>query len=253
MNDHAGLSLDNVFSIPVSAGCLESVADQIIHLSSHSSSAYVCVANAHMIVTAKRSPSLLSVMNNAALVCSDGMPLVWELRRKGHKQAERVAGPDLMRSVCKKAEAEGIPIYFYGGSEEVAQLFEEKLKVLYPNLNVAGVEAPPLLPEKPPFDKKLVQRINESGAKVVFVGLGCPKQEYWMAEHSPHLSATLVGVGAAFDFMAGKTERAPHWMQKYGLEWLYRLLQDPGRLWKRYLVTNTLFCFYWLQSFINRK
>ena len=251
MNDSVDLPTGEVLSIPVSVGCLSSVTNKITRLSLLSRCAYVCVANVHMLVTAKQSSSLLSIINNAAVVCSDGMPLVWELKRAGYKLAERVAGPDLMLSVCKKAELDGLPVYFYGGSKEVARLLQVRLRELFPNLKIAGVEAPPLLPERPSLDKQLVQRINESGAKIVFVGLGCPKQEYWMSVHSPHLLSVLIGVGAAFDFTVGKIARAPRWMQRCGLEWLYRLLQDPRRLWKRYLVTNTLFCFYWLQNLVK--
>jgi len=174
--------------------------------------------------------------------------LVWELKRQGYKNAERVSGPDLMFEVCEKAQGKDFPIYFYGGSPAVVDAMKEKLAARFPKLTIAGVESPPMLPDQPKVEQEVIGRIKNSGARVVFIGLGCPKQELWLHAYSPHIPAVLIGVGAAFDFFAGSIKRAPLWMQKYGLEWLYRLLSEPRRLWKRYLVTNSLFIWYWLQE-----
>jgi N-acetylglucosaminyldiphosphoundecaprenol N-acetyl-beta-D-mannosaminyltransferase len=204
---------------------------------------YVCVANAHMMVTARQRPELAQALRNALYVTSDGMPLVWTLRSKGWS-AERVAGPDLTVRLCEEAAKAGVPVYFYGSGPETLRTLVEAVKGRFPGLRVAGAESPPRLDEKPAFDAAAAGKIADSGAGLVFVGLGCPKQELWMAAHSAEIPAVLVGVGAAFDFLAGSLRRAPLWMQKCGLEWLFRLLMEPRRLWKRYLVTNSLFLWY---------
>jgi len=232
-----------VLSVPVNVATLDMVAESLLEKAKSSQPSYVCVANVHMLVTAKKTADLLSVMNEAALVCSDGMPLVWELRRQGYPQAERVSGPDLVLRVCELAEQDGVPVYFFGGSDRVAGLLEQRLHAAYPRLNVVGLEAPPILPERMQMDSDLVRKIKASGAKIVFVGLGCPKQEYWMHTYVNQLDAVLVGVGAAFDFIAGSKRRAPAWMQSYGLEWFFRLCSEPRRLWKRYLYTNMTYLY----------
>ena len=228
---------------PSDLGCVE---HRVVELAKLGGSCFVCIANVHMVVTAKSNELLRSAMEVAVIVTSDGMPLVWELRRQGFKEAERVSGPDLMMELCERAQGEGLPIYFYGGSSSVVETMKGRLAERFPDLIVAGVEAPPLLPEYPVVDQGVVAKINSSGARIVFVGLGCPKQELWMHAYSPHIPAVLIGVGAAFDFFAGTVKRAPLWMQKFGLEWFYRLCSEPLRLWKRYLVTNSLFIWYWL-------
>jgi N-acetylglucosaminyldiphosphoundecaprenol N-acetyl-beta-D-mannosaminyltransferase len=186
----------------------------------------------------------MGVMENAKLVTSDGMPLVWSLRRGGFDYAERVSGPDLIAPLLELASKEEMPVYFYGGSEKTATALGKAVAKEFPDLRVAGCESPPKLPLRPVVDPAVVERINSSGARVVFVGLGCPKQEFWMEAYSAHLSAVLIGVGAAFDLTAGTLARAPLWMQRRGLEWLYRLIMEPRRLFKRYAVTNSMFCWY---------
>ncbi len=234
----------NVLGIPVLASSLDKVARLIIDISQTKQFAYICIANVHMVILAKQNSRLRSVMENACVVSSDGMPLVWELRRQGFKDAERVAGPDLMLEVCRNAQELDIPIYFYGGTASVTKVVQEKLTLQFPRLTIAGIESPPQLAEQPVVEKEVVERINSSGAAIVFVGLGCPKQELWMQAYHKHIPAVLIGVGAAFDFFAGEIKRAPLWMQKSGLEWLHRLCSEPRRLWKRYLLTNTLYIYY---------
>lgn len=231
--------------LPVSAASMEETCSGILEPNAGRTSRYVCVANAHMLVTARQRPDLAEVLHNAFYVTADGMPLVWSLRHKGWRDAQRVAGPDLTLRLCEEAEKKGLSVFFYGGSPDSLHKLQGELTRRFPRLIIAGSEAPPQLPEKPNFDAALASRIRQSGARVVFVGLGCPKQEFWMAAHAPDLSAVLVGVGAAFDFISGTIQRAPVWMQKSGLEWLYRLVREPKRLWKRYLVTNSLFLWYW--------
>jgi len=234
----------SVIGSSITIGSVNLIADTLVCEANSSNHVHVCIANVHMVVTAKKNESLRSAMEAAAIVSSDGMPLVWELRRQGFKEAQRVSGPDFMLELCKRAQSEMLPVYFYGGSPEVIDAMRGKLEEQFPDLIIAGVEPPPMLPEQPEVDLDVVEKINSSGAKIVFVGLGCPKQELWMHAYSPHIPAVLIGVGAAFDFFAGTVKRAPLWMQECGLEWLFRLCSEPRRLWKRYLVTNSLFIWY---------
>lgn len=246
------LETGRVIGVPVTAGNLTEVTDTIAGLAAKRSGSYVCVANVHMAVTARSDAGLLSVMENAKLVTSDGMPLVWALRQQGFDYAERVAGMDMVWPLCELAEKDGLPVYFFGGTEKTLQAINSVIASRFPALQVAGSESPPMLPQKPVVDPAVVERINATGARIVFVGLGCPKQEFWMGAYTEQLSAILIGVGAAFDFMAGTIPRAPLWMQKSGLEWLYRLAVEPRRLFKRYLVTNSLFCWYLAVEFFKR-
>jgi len=227
-----------VIGVPVAAGDLDDVAEIVLDAARAGRGGYVCIANVHMATEARRDPALLTAMENALLCASDGMPLVWELRRRGHV-AERVAGPDLMAALCARAAAEGLPISLYGGDEDTLARLRERLGARFPALVVADAEAPPPLPARPGPDPEATARIRASGARLVFVGLGCPKQEFWMAANARGLPAVLLGVGAAFGFLAGTLDRAPPWMQRAGLEWLYRLGREPRRLWRRYLITNS--------------
>jgi len=228
------------------------VASEIIWVAESSAKGYVCIANVHMLIEARRDQYLEQVLKQACLVTSDGMPLVWALRRQGHKQAGRVAGPDLTVKLCERAQGKEIPVYFFGGTTETVEKLRKAISMRFPYLRVVGFESPPVLPQRPEVDSEVVMRIKASGAKIVFVGLGCPKQEFWMQAYSPHLPAILVGVGAAFDFLAGTKHRAPVWMQNSGLEWFYRLLAEPGRLWKRYFITNTLFVWYLMRGYFGK-
>jgi len=181
------------------------------------------------------------VVRNADLVVPDGMPLVWMLRLLGRRLAVRVRGPDLMLAVLAMAAKEGLSIGLYGGSEAVIERLTARLHELYPDLEIAVSISPPFRQLHQEEEAELSTRLRDSGARVIFVGLGCPKQEKWMARHSHELDAPLVGVGAAFDFHAGTMREAPASMQNLGLEWLYRLFQEPRRLWRRYLYHNSRF------------
>ncbi|RME56144.1 glycosyltransferase [Candidatus Parcubacteria bacterium] len=242
-----------IIGLPVVGGNLEDISSQIIWLAKQSQKGFVCVANVHMLVEARKDMRLRKVLDQAGLVTSDGMPLVWALKIQGNKHAKRVAGPDLVLELCKKAQKENIPVYFFGSSRETINALEVAIGMRFPNLLVVGYESPSELPQCPRVDFDVLARLRRSGAKIIFVGLGCPKQEYWMYAYSPYLSAQLVGVGAAFDFIAGTLKRAPLWMQKSGLEWFYRLCSEPRRLWRRYLTTNSLFIWYYLIERLGLK
>ena len=204
-------------------------------------SRYVCVANVHMVMEAYDAPDFRRIVNVADLVTPDGMPLVWMLHWLGVPGQERVAGPELTLRVCERAALEGIPVGFYGGAPEVLDNLVSNLKARLPALEVTYAYSPPFRALTPAEDSQIIKEINGSGARILFVGLGCPKQERWMAEHKGRVQAVMLGVGAAFDFHAGKVPQAPAWMQRMGLEWLFRLATEPRRLWRRYAKHNPRF------------
>lgn len=202
---------------------------------------YVVAANVHVVMTGVWRSPFQRVVNGAQLVTSDGMPLVWGLRLLGFPEAERVYGPDLMLALCDRAQREGWRIFLYGSEPLVLERLQQNLRERFPKMQLVGAYAPPFRPLTPEEEASDRQRILESGADLVFVSLGCPKQEEWMARQSPCLPVVLVGVGAAFNFHSGVVAQAPRWMMAIGLEWLFRLLQEPRRLWQRYLINNPAF------------
>lgn len=204
-------------------------------------SRYVTICNVHSVVTACQNPAFQKVLNDADIATPDGAPVAWMLRRLGYSNQKRINGPDLMWKYCALATKRNESIFLYGGLPETLNMLQQRLAETFPNLKVAGAYSPPFQALSSAEDDGIVQKINASGASTVWVSLGCPKQEIWMAQHRGRINAVMIGVGAAFDYHAGTMARAPLWMQKSGFEWLYRLCSEPGRLWKRYLVTNTLF------------
>lgn len=210
---------------------------------------YITVCNGHTSVMAFEDMEYRNVQNNAALSLPDGEPLSIVSRRRGYKEAQRVTGPDLMEEMFKRAEeGNGLRHYFYGGTQETLDRLKEGLERNYPNLVVAGMYSPPFRTLTYIEKQEDVERINASHADIVWIGLGAPKQECWMYEQKGKLGGVAIGVGAGFDYHAGKLKRAPKWMQKISMEWFVRLLQDPKRLWKRYLVTNIKFIWYVLKE-----
>lgn len=202
---------------------------------------YICVGNVHTTVMAYDDAHYHEVQKEAAFVLPDGKPLSVYSRKHGFAEAERVTGPDLMLVLFEREN--GFKHYFYGSTEETLSMLRDKLKERYPKLEIAGMVSPPFRTLTKEEDMAEVQRINASGADIIWVGLGAPKQENWMYDHKDMVNGVMIGVGAGFDYHAGNIKRAPHWMQKLSLEWLYRLLQDPKRLFKRYLVTNTRYLY----------
>lgn len=197
---------------------------------------YVCVTGAHGIMESRQDATLRMIHNRAGLVTPDGMPLVWMSRLLGHPRTRRVYGPDLMRALTAMSAARGYRQFYYGGDVGVADELAAMLSRRYPGLDVAGTLCPPFRPLTPEEDAEVVARINAAKPDIVWVGLSTPKQEYWMARHVGLIDApVLIGVGAAFDFLAGRKAQAPLWMQRSGLEWLFRLTQEPRRLFRRYL------------------
>lgn len=199
------------------------------------------------------SAEFQQVMNEADLVTPDGMPLVWGLRLLGQRDASRVYGPDLMHLVLEKAEREGIPVGFYGVSEPVLERLTGIVRARFPELRIAYAFSPPFRPLTPEEDREVISTINASEARILFIGLGNPKQEKWMAAHRGQVQAVMVGVGAAFDFLAGSKKQAPRWMMPLGLEWLFRLCTEPRRLWKRYLKHNPRFLWLFGRQLLRAK
>jgi N-acetylglucosaminyldiphosphoundecaprenol N-acetyl-beta-D-mannosaminyltransferase len=203
---------------------------------------YVCVTGVHGVMESQRDPALRRIHNGAGLVTPDGMPLVWLARRAGFPHVARVYGPDLMLACCEASVSRGYRHFFYGGAPGVSERLAERLQARFPGLQVAGSYSPPFRTEVSLEDRGVLDRLNAAGADILWVGLSTPKQELWMHQHRPHLTApVLIGVGAAFDFHAGFKRQAPRWMQRSGLEWLFRLTQEPRRLWRRYSRNNTRF------------
>lgn len=204
-------------------------------------SRYVCICNVHSVVTATQDHEFQALLNAADMATPDGMPVAWMLRRLGYTGQERISGADLMWKYCDRVARGSESVFLYGSTDTTLRLLSQKLKVTFPGLRIAGTCSPPFRELSEAEDQEIIDCLNRSGAGVVFVGLGCPKQEKWMAAHRGRIRAVMIGVGAAFDYHAGTVKRAPLWMQHSGLEWLHRLCSEPRRLWKRYLVTNTLF------------
>lgn len=202
---------------------------------------FICLSNVHTTVMSDKNEEYKKIQNAAFLALPDGSPLALVQRLRGYRGAEQVAGPDLMPELWKATEHTDISHYFYGSSQETIEALEKNLRKKYPGLKIAGMEAPPFRPLTKEEDEEAVKRMNDSGAAIVWIGLGAPKQEKWMYEHRETVNALMLGVGAGFDFHAGTVKRAPGWMRNHYLEWLYRLIQDPKRLWKRYVETNGKF------------
>jgi N-acetylglucosaminyldiphosphoundecaprenol N-acetyl-beta-D-mannosaminyltransferase len=214
---------------------------------------YVVAANVHVVMTGYWHSAYRRIINGASLVTPDGMPLVWGVRLLGMTHQNRVYGPDLMLSWCDRAASLQIPVYLYGGKEKTLVRLRENLQELFPNLIIAGSYSPPFRPLTSQEEEEDRKRIHATGAKVVFVSLGCPKQEEWMARQQGKLNAVAIGVGAAFSFHGGEISQAPRWMMKFGLEWIYRLTREPKRLWQRYLINNPSFLFLFGLQFLRVK
>jgi N-acetylglucosaminyldiphosphoundecaprenol N-acetyl-beta-D-mannosaminyltransferase len=196
---------------------------------------YICVTPAHTVMDCWRDPDLRKIVNASGLTTPDGMSIVWLILLKGYRHVERVYGPDLMLEICDLSTEQGYRNFFYGGAPGVADRLVARLEQRFTGLQIAGTYSPPYRPLSDNEDIDAIEIINESRADIVWVGLGSPKQEQWMAEHIERLNApVLIGVGAAFDFLSGHKAQAPRWMQRSGFEWLFRLVTEPKRLWRRY-------------------
>lgn len=203
---------------------------------------YICVTGVHGVSEAQSDPAFRAILNGAFLNTPDGMPMVWMGRLQGFRQMGRVYGPDLMLRVCELSARRGFTHFFYGGGPGVAEDLKRRLEMRFPGLKIVGTYTPPFRPLNSQEEAELIQQVTTLKPDAIWVGLSTPKQEKFMAQYAQRLDATLLfGVGAAFDFHAGRVRQAPRWMQRTGLEWLFRLICEPRRLWKRYLKNNPLF------------
>lgn len=234
-----------IMSMTVDIVDVESAVLRIEDLITLRSGAYVCVSNVHMCMETFDCSDFCSVVNGADLVIPDGRPIFWGQRLLGAKYAEQVRGQDIMNALCSISASRGIKIGLYGGSsEEVLEDVKYKLSKSYPGIQIGYAYSPPFRALTEEEDAQVVHAINAAEVNVLFVGIGCPKQERWMAEHKDKLNCVMLGVGAAYDFIAGSKKHAPRWMQRLGLEWIFRLVSEPARLWKRYLKQNPRFIYY---------
>jgi N-acetylglucosaminyldiphosphoundecaprenol N-acetyl-beta-D-mannosaminyltransferase len=244
-----------VLGIPLAISDYEQVLDWMDSMIAAGAPGYLTAAAVNLVMSAQEEPDTLAAVLAATLAVPDGQPLVWALHALGHSRATRVYGPDLMAEFCARAARTGVPIYLYGGRSTWArELLEERLRQRFPGLRIAGGSSPPFRPLTAEEDEREVEMINASGAAVVWVGTGQPRQEKWMHEMRPRLSPSLlVGVGAAFDFHAGLVPQAPPWMQRNGLEWSYRLAREPRRLWRRYARYNPLFVAGFSRQYLRHR
>jgi N-acetylglucosaminyldiphosphoundecaprenol N-acetyl-beta-D-mannosaminyltransferase len=244
----------DLFGVGVAASNYDEIADVVARSALACVPAVISLHAVHAIVESITDPRLLKKVNRFDSVLPDGQPVRWALNNLyGVGLKERVYGPELMLRLCARAALDGIPIYLYGSTQEVIDLLQERLPARFPGLEIAGAESPPFRQLAAEEDAEVVRRINDSGAGILFIGLGCPKQDHFAADHADRIGAVQICVGAAFEFHAGTKSMAPAWMQRSGLEWVYRLTREPRRLWKRYLYTNSVFVTQWIKATVRRK
>jgi N-acetylglucosaminyldiphosphoundecaprenol N-acetyl-beta-D-mannosaminyltransferase len=230
-----------VVSVGISVTDLDAACERVLAWAAEGASRYVTLTNVHMVMEAHDSPEFREIVSRADLVLPDGMPTVWAQRLLGQHDASRIPGPLFTEFLLAASAAAGTPVALFGGSEETLAALVARARVSWPTLRIAAAIAPPFRPPTEEEDRDHVRRLVESGARIVLVGIGCPKQERWMAAHVGRIPAVMLGVGQAFDILSGAKRDAPGWMQATGLGWLFRLIQEPRRLWRRYAVNNPRF------------
>ncbi len=246
-----------VLNTDLSITSLDNAADCIASWGLSGTPARVCICNVHTVMESHRDPSYAACLNTAKMATPDGVPLVWAMRKRGHPEQQRVYGPDLLErcaerwSQRKGTDNQSVSSFFFGAADGVAQQLATSLQNRFSGFDVAGTYSPPFRNLSSEEEENIVRMINDSGAQVVWVGLGAPKQERWMAEHADRIKPVMIGVGAAFDFLTGNIRQAPRWVMKLGLEWAFRLAMEPRRLWRRYLYNNPYFLWYLLRGCRN--
>jgi N-acetylglucosaminyldiphosphoundecaprenol N-acetyl-beta-D-mannosaminyltransferase len=237
----------------ISTGSYESFINHLFSLAKLKASSYVCVANVHMLIEGYKAPAFQQIINQADIATPDGMPLAKAMKWLYGIDQERVAGMDLMPDLMRECARHNLSIYLNGSTDEILAQIIEKASADFPELHICGAYSPPFRELSSEEKHSIIEKINKTNPDFVFVALGCPKQEKWMAEHRGKIKSCMIGLGGAFEVYAGVKDRAPLWMQKASLEWAYRLFQDPKRLWKRYLVTNTLFIIVLFKQWLKTK
>jgi N-acetylglucosaminyldiphosphoundecaprenol N-acetyl-beta-D-mannosaminyltransferase len=243
----------SIINFPITTGNYSSFVNHIVSLANQKESANVCVANVHMFIEAYKDEGFKNIINEATVVTPDGKPLTWVLNYLYGIRQDRVAGMDLLPDLLQQMMLKKLPGFFYGGTPALLEKTEHYLRYAFPDLPIAGMYSPPFRPATAEEEEKLVQKINNSGAAVVLVILGCPKQEKWMAAMKGRINAVMIGVGGALPVMVGMQKRAPAWLQNLGLEWLFRLMQEPRRLFRRYIITNSLFIYLFFKKIFNKR
>lgn len=239
--DKSAIPICNIMGVDIAAIDMEWLVNYLNRNVKNLSGDYICVSNVHTTVTAYEDREYCKVQNGGILAIPDGGPLSSVGQKRGFKNMKRTTGPSLMEEIFKISSSKGYRHYFYGSTDETLEKLYSVLTESYPGIQIAGMYSPPFRPMTEDEDEAIVDRINETKPDFVWVGLGAPKQEKWMAAHQGRVEGLMIGVGAGFDYHAGNIERAPEWMQKSNLEWVYRLIQDPKRLFRRYWHTNTRF------------
>ena len=254
MQATGGVSRFDVLGSRISALTLDRTVGLIADRVANRTPGYICICNVNDVVEGLKSPELQATINEAWLATPDGMPMVWWGRRAGFPDMERVYGPDLLRTVIADPRHAETKHFFYGASPDVVDRMIERAKRINGRVKIVGKICPPFRPLSVCEETEFAEAINGAGPDIVWVSLGCPKQNLWMANNRSRLRApVLIGVGAAFDFLAGVKSQAPRWMQRNGLEWLFRLITEPRRLWKRYLIHNTIFIAHTVAHMIRSK
>ena len=245
----------NICGVHISAINPHMACDAIKEWVENRRKAYVCVVPVSIVVDCQADKEYRMIINNADMATPDGVPLVWLGRLKGYKMMERTYGPDLMLDVCKMSQENDYRHYFYGSTTETCRLLESKLKERFPRLSIIGKFSPPFREMTYEEERRVIEEINRLKPDILWIGLGSPKQDYWMVKYRDKLEVpVMIGVGAAFDFISGIKKQAPRWMRRAGLEWFFRLCCEPKRLWKRYLIGNSKFIYFLLRDLvISRK
>lgn len=244
---------NKIINTSISIGTYQNFLDTILLLSKKQESSYICIANVHMIIEGYKDPDFQQVINQANLITPDGMPLSKAIKWFYKVDQERVAGMDLMPDLIKISAEQNLSIYLYGSTDLILKKIINNASYNFPNIKICGTYSPPFRELTLKEKEDIIDQINQAKPNFVFVALGCPKQEKWIAEHKGKIHSCMIGLGGAFEVYAGVKERAPVWMQKTSLEWLYRLIQDPKRLFKRYLNTNSLFVILFIKQWLKVK
>lgn len=240
-----------VFGIPISIGNTPDAIETVLSELDALRGRYITFVNVHALMMSRRDKEYHRAQKEAAYAMPDGKPLTWLLRKRGYEEASQIAGPDFMMRML----GSDVPVrhYFYGSTQQTLDRMRNAIETHFPNAEIVGMVSPPFRKLSEEEEEEEIRKMNESGAELIWIGLGAPKQELWMQRMQGKADGVMFGVGAAFDFLAGTSRRAPKWMRRNGLEWLYRLYCDPKRLWKRYLVTNTQFLLTLPGYFTHRK
>jgi N-acetylglucosaminyldiphosphoundecaprenol N-acetyl-beta-D-mannosaminyltransferase len=242
---------ENIFTFPVSLGSYKKFINEVFSLAKRKSSSYVCFANVHMTIEAFEDGNFNAVLKNADIIAPDGKPLTLFLKQFKKINQERVCGMDVFPDLLAEAAARGKSVYFYGTTDAVLKKICQRAQSELPTLDIRGYYAPPFRALTEDEEYQIVKTINDAHADLIFIALGCPKQEKWMSDHRGKIYGCMLGVGQAFNVYAGLAKRSPLWMQRFSLEWAYRLYQEPRRLWKRYFYTNTCFLILIVQYSIH--